>query len=507
MFAAAFNNSNLNLYYANSLGVFSWYSANASTNTWYFIELKDIDWSNQTFDVYLDGNQVLFDVSFIKPLTEASRIDVFNNSNFTASFDAFKLGKQELISGFTSLVPDTGLVSTGDSSIVNVYASGAGLNGGTYYNTIKFNTNDMDLAADSIIVTLDVIGIPELETDSTCVLFDTVLVNNTQQQYVDWFNSGCDTLQITGSSSNTGFFSVSGLPLTIPPGDTLSVTLTFSPTTIGFISDSLTVVSNADLVKVCVAGYSASAFGPFPVANFDYTVDDLCDGIVTFSDNTINNPYSWDWDFGDGKISYAQNPIHDFDKPGVYNVRLIAQNLVGADTLVKPVDLTGILYADFGAPDSFFRWQPVQFIDSSLVATSWQWYFGDGGTSTQPNPVHAYNQSGTYFLTFQASNPSCTTTVHRQVDVYESFGVQELDLYSISVFPIPATDFVQVSWHEQFHPVELRILSMLGKVVLKTRPKASTQKLNIRDLSAGVYTLQLVNATGKFVTERIVIRK
>lgn len=48
---------------------------------------------------------------------------------------------------------------------------------------------------------------------------------------------------------------------------------------------------------------------------------------------------------------------------------------------------------------------PVQFTDqSSNAPTSWLWNFGDGTTSTQQNPSHAYTASGVYDVTLTATN-------------------------------------------------------------------------------------------------------
>ena len=48
---------------------------------------------------------------------------------------------------------------------------------------------------------------------------------------------------------------------------------------------------------------------------------------------------------------------------------------------------------------------PVQFTDTSTGgATSWFWNFGDGGNSTDQNPIHVYISPGTYTVTLAASN-------------------------------------------------------------------------------------------------------
>lgn len=56
----------------------------------------------------------------------------------------------------------------------------------------------------------------------------------------------------------------------------------------------------------------------------------------------------------------------------------------------------------------------VQFRDTSQYRpTSWQWSFGDGGTSTVQHPQHAYATTGTYSVSLQAHNAYGTQTVSR----------------------------------------------------------------------------------------------
>ncbi len=56
---------------------------------------------------------------------------------------------------------------------------------------------------------------------------------------------------------------------------------------------------------------------------------------VSFTDKTLGNPQSWHWYFGDGDSSFQQHPTHIYEDTGVYNVKLIATNSSGSDTLVK----------------------------------------------------------------------------------------------------------------------------------------------------------------------------
>lgn len=55
----------------------------------------------------------------------------------------------------------------------------------------------------------------------------------------------------------------------------------------------------------------------------------------------------------------------------------------------------------------------VQFYDNSSHAEGWQWDFGDGNTSTEQNPIHIYNISGTYNVSLSASNSNGTDALTR----------------------------------------------------------------------------------------------
>lgn len=53
----------------------------------------------------------------------------------------------------------------------------------------------------------------------------------------------------------------------------------------------------------------------------------------------------------------------------------------------------------------------VQFNDLSTdLPTSWQWDFGDGGTSTDENPLHTYTTPGTYTVSLTATNANGSDT-------------------------------------------------------------------------------------------------
>ncbi len=131
---------------------------------------------------------------------------------------------------------------------------------------------------------------------------------------------------------------------------------------------------------------------------------------VNFTDQSTGSPTSWSWTFGDGGTSSAQNPSHTYTAAGTYTVSLTATNAVGSDietkvgyiTVTNPPPPTA---AFTGSPTSGTYPLNVSFTDQSTGApTSWDWTFGDGGTSTAQHPSHTYTAAGIYTVSLTVTN-------------------------------------------------------------------------------------------------------
>ena len=76
------------------------------------------------------------------------------------------------------------------------------------------------------------------------------------------------------------------------------------------------------------------------------------------------------------------------------------------DELISLFEGNGMVVVDFSADDTDISLgNSVVFTDNSVLnATTWQWDFGDGNTSTEQNPTHTYTDEGTYTVSLTASN-------------------------------------------------------------------------------------------------------
>jgi len=86
-----------------------------------------------------------------------------------------------------------------------------------------------------------------------------------------------------------------------------------------------------------VAGMTAQNYSICPPFLSGFGWQGKCaENPIKFSDSTYQYPKSWAWNFGDStsksNISKLQNPIHFYNKPGSYLVRLISSNGTDTDT-------------------------------------------------------------------------------------------------------------------------------------------------------------------------------
>ncbi len=153
------------------------------------------------------------------------------------------------------------------------------------------------------------------------------------------------------------------------------------------------------------------ALNPDLQVDFEVNNDYLLTGSsVNFMDISNGDPYSWEWTFEGASpaTSNEQNPQNiSYETAGVYAVTLTASNEYHTFTVTKEAYITvGAPFADFQAEPLVANvGEEIQFTDlSSQNPTEWHWTFGDWETSQEQNPIHAYQNAGTYTVSLKASN-------------------------------------------------------------------------------------------------------
>ncbi len=156
--------------------------------------------------------------------------------------------------------------------------------------------------------------------------------------------------------------------------------------------------------------------------SFDF--EDACIGEeVLFTNNSVGDLVTTNWDFGNGSTSTAFSPTQIFEQEGTYDVQLSLINADGCETFTSlPITIDPLPQVAFTNELACENLETV-FIDQSTVSqdnlAQWNWQFGDGSVAVeQQNPAHLYQESGQYQVKLIATTTfGCVDSLTQQIEV------------------------------------------------------------------------------------------
>lgn len=178
-----------------------------------------------------------------------------------------------------------------------------------------------------------------------------------------------------------------------------------------------------------------------PKPDFSFTIHNngSLPDTVDFS-NASTNASSLKWFFDDGDTSSKENPEKIYKSADTFNVKLIASNAAGSDSVTKQVVLTlNKPTANFSFTTTAQETLPVvvTFTNNSTGSEiQYQWYFGDNDTSSKKTPTHNYTTGGIYNIKLVATNAAGRDSSVQQLKIspylqaYTSFNGTALNLYA-----------------------------------------------------------------------------
>ena len=124
-----------------------------------------------------------------------------------------------------------------------------------------------------------------------------------------------------------------------------------------------------------------------------------------------SEPVEYNWNFGDSRTGIGKTTTHSFNQPGTYRVAVTASNKKGPDTGEKTVvvyrpPVPAEIVTISANPQNPDTRTPVSFSSNVRgdVPISYNWSFGDQGSSTSANPTYTFENAGTYTVTLRVSN-------------------------------------------------------------------------------------------------------
>ncbi len=227
---------------------------------------------------------------------------------------------------------------------------------------------------------------------------------------------------------------------------------------------------------------------------------------------TVDSTFAWD--FGDGTpVVYAKNPVHTFTTPGTYTVSLTGStkgyfSTGCSDTKTMNVVVKGNIESLFTIDSS--KSPKITFTNTSKnsePSTVYSWTFGDGGTSSDTNPVHSYTVVGTYTVTLVATGPCGTSTSTQTLNIKDvSTGINQFipikvlthyDQYgknlTVTLSELPASS------------AGITIYNLQGQLILSTSMNSSSKVIPMSDIAAGSYIVRVQTPNGSGATRIAVI--
>jgi gliding motility-associated-like protein len=219
-----------------------------------------------------------------------------------------------------------------------------------------------------------------------------------------------------------------------------------------------------------------------PCDSFKYRFDNLSTAPVAF------NSTSFTWDFGDNSpriTAGTASVFHNFSAPGTYNVTLVLTDSAycnAPDSVTIQVRVAALVKAQFTTPPAGCVPYTAVFNNTSLAGQTFQWDFGDGGTSTAINPTHLYTTPGSYTITLIANDPgTCNITDTTRLTII----VADIPTADFSFAPVSPIENTPTTFTNLSSPDAIRFIWKFGDGdSLKTNSRADV--------------LHQYNATGTF---------
>lgn len=213
---------------------------------------------------------------------------------------------------------------------------------------------------------------------------------------------------------------------------------------------------------------------PTPVINIMPNTFNGCAPLIVNFENETSDGITWAWSFSNGEQSVLQNPELIFIEPGLYNVQLTATSQYGCTSQQvydEMIEVFEVPVAAFGfTPEGDIIYQlDVEFADSSLGATQYNWDFGDGFASNEMSPTHHFERGGYYEVTQKVTNAfGCIATQMHPVNIDNTFYVYIPNSFSPNDDGINDLFIPSFSSKEEIREFEFIVMNRWGEVIFKT---------------------------------------
>jgi PKD repeat protein len=150
-------------------------------------------------------------------------------------------------------------------------------------------------------------------------------------------------------------------------------------------------------------------------------------------------PYTYEWDLGNGYTSTLQNPTALYEFEGTYTVTLTVVDQRGwGDTATDTADVIVLerdeMLISIEVPSYGWVNTPISLdseITGGIAPFTYLWDFGDGQSSDLPETLHTYEQVGLYTVSFTVSDSEGKTLTETAIISIEEEPDTEIEIGEI----------------------------------------------------------------------------
>ena len=213
--------------------------------------------------------------------------------------------------------------------------------------------------------------------------------------------------------------------------------------------------------------------------------------ILQAQSSIVNGNIANNWNFGDGMSSVLDSVNHTYLDTGKMEVVMVSiSDSSCTDTARKTITIVPI-------PDNSFVTAAINsstytFTPTVTTYANYEWKFGDGNTSTQTAPTHAYVQRGSQIVELSVADKySCVSIGTGEVQIEEVSGVELNQIEGMSIFPNPNKGAFNIHFTNEGY-VKLKLINNLGQKVWNNEAQIeNNENVEINNLSKGVYILYI----------------
>ncbi len=170
------------------------------------------------------------------------------------------------------------------------------------------------------------------------------------------------------------------------------------------------------------------------------------------------------------------------------------------DTIIGPIKIATLGKYNYSispvADAKYYQWN----ISNSMFV------FEDESNTTNATILYIA-VAGNGILSVTAGN-ECGFSTDQQLEIFSAVGIQDMKNNAIvKIYPNPFQDYINVEIQEMYNVIEIQIIDVFGKVVLKQNVNQKQLSIPLTDIANGFYILQLKDNNQQITNYKIICSK